>query len=71
MVLVPRSALRTIQWQCNHGVDEFALQNHKSKDLRKRLDGIGQQELLIVKREEHNWIGLRQSDKVKLARVVI
>jgi large subunit ribosomal protein L4 len=50
-------------------VDEFALQNHKSKDLRKRLNGIElNKKLLIVEAEENTNLDRASGnlDKVKL-----
>jgi large subunit ribosomal protein L4 len=50
-------------------VDEFALQNHKSKDLRKRLDGIElNKKLLIVETGENTNLDRASGnlDKVKL-----
>ena len=50
-------------------VDEFALQNHKSKDLRKRLNGIElNKKLLIVETGENTNLDRASGnlDKVKL-----
>jgi hypothetical protein len=58
-----------VQRQCDHRVDEFALQNHKSKDLRKRLDGIElNKKLLIVETGENANLDRASGnlDKVKL-----